>query len=124
MRIKISMGILALMVVFSGLSGFFVHKNCAELVSEIATIEKFVSDGDLESAEKSAKLLEKNWNRFSKAAVLFVRSDKLTEAESTVSRIIPLIQTDCDELTAELSELKSRIIHISDSEKIHIRNIL
>ena len=124
MRIKISIVILAIMVIFGCFSGLFIHKKCSELVNAITIIEKSVSDGDLESAENKAKSLEKKWSQFSQTAVLFVRSDKLTEAESTISRIIPLIQTDCDELSAELSELKSRIQHISDSEKIHLRNIL
>lgn len=124
MRIKISITILAAMVIFSSLSGWFIHNRCGRIVENLTEIENLIAEGDYENAEKSAKSLEKYWNRFSNAAVMFVRSDKLTEAESNFSRIIPLIQTENDELSAELSELKDRIQHISDSEKILLRNIL
>lgn len=124
MRIKISITILAAMVIFSGFSGGFIHNRCGRIVENLTEIENLIAEGDYENAEKSAKSLEKYWNRFSNAAVMFVRSDKLTEAESNFSRIIPLIQTENDELSAELSELKDRIQHISDSEKILLRNIL
>ena len=123
-RLKISIGILAILIIFCTVSEIFINKSCDSMVEKISELESMADSENLsEELEKSVDKLEKKWDSFKSKAVFLARGDKLTDASFTLSRILPLIEEKSDELKAELSQLKSEINHIKESENLFFSNI-
>lgn len=123
-RLKISIGILAILIIFCTVSEIFINKSCDSMVEKISELESMADSENLsEELEKSVDKLEKKWDSFKSKAIFLARSDKLTDASFTLSRILPLIEEKSDELKAELSQLKSEINHIKESENLFFSNV-
>jgi len=123
-RLKISIGILAILIIFCTVSEIFINKSCDSMVEKISELESMADSENLsEELEKSVDKLEKKWDSFKSKAIFLARGDKLTDASFTLSRILPLIEEKSDELKAELSQLKSEIIHIKESENLFFSNV-
>lgn len=123
-RLKISIGILAILIIFCTVSEIFINKSCDSMVEKISELESMADSENLsEELEKSVDKLEKKWDSFKSKAIFLARGDKLTDASFTLSRILPLIEEKSDELKAELSQLKSEINHIKESENLFFSNI-
>lgn len=123
-RLKISIGILAILIIFCTVSEIFINKSCDSMVEKISELESMADSENLtEELEKSVDKLEKKWDSFKSKAIFLARGDKLTDASFTLSRILPLIEEKSDELKAELSQLKSEINHIKESENLFFSNV-
>ena len=123
-RLKISIGILAILIIFCTVSEIFINKSCDSMVEKISELESMADSENLsEELERSVDKLEKKWDSFKSKAIFLARGDKLTDASFTLSRILPLIEEKSDELKAELSQLKSEINHIKESENLFFSNV-
>lgn len=112
-RFKISICILAGMIILSIFSGVWINSKCNRILEVIETIES----SDKESALESSKELEKIWKNFRKYAAVIIKNDKLSEIERIDSRIMYLIQDGSDEIGADLAELKQMVLMLRDGEK-------
>ena len=121
--IKICGLTLFLLVGISVFSGIYINMSCNKIIDKIEQIDVSSHRNDMESAAKTASELMDEWEKFNKIASLLIHNDKLTEAQFSLARILPLIESENDELGAELSELKSAVEHISEGEKPILRNI-
>lgn len=122
-RVRISFCILLAMI---GLSIFFnirTSKNCKKLISLVELTETEVNSGNNTKALEYAVEFSEKWEKFHNEAIFMIRGDKLTEIENCYIRIIPLIEMENDELSAELAELKNILIHFNRSEIPNIYNI-
>ncbi|MDE5946261.1 MAG: DUF4363 family protein [Oscillospiraceae bacterium] len=122
-RVRISFCILLAMI---GLSIFFnirTSANCKKLINLVELTETEVNSGNNKKALEYAVEFNEKWEKFHNEAIFMIRGDKLSEIENCYIRIIPLIEMENDELSAELAELKNILIHFNKSEIPTIYNI-
>ncbi len=123
-RIKISLGIVVAIIVLS-VSGIFVLDYKTDRVLKLLEETRSYSDeGDNEKALEAVDSLEKEWEKYHTYASIFVRNDKITNVQTSMSRLKPLIEKDNDELNAEFENAKSGLEWIIESEIPKLTNIL
>ena len=123
-RIKISLGIVVAIIVLS-VSGIFVLDYKTDRVLKLLEETRSYSDeGYNEKALEAADSLEKEWEKYHTYASIFVRNDKITNVQTSMSRLKPLIEKDNDELNAEFENAKSGLEWIIESEIPKLTNIL
>ncbi len=124
-RIKISLGIVVAIIVLS-VSGIFVldYKTDRVLKKLLEETRSYSDEGDNEKALEAADSLEKEWEEYHTYASIFVRNDKITNVQTSMSRLKPLIEKGNDELNAEFENAKSGLEWIIESEIPKLTNIL
>lgn len=123
-RIKISLGIIIAIIVLS-LSGLWILNFKTNSIIELLDETRNYSDqGKIEKAMESADSLLQEWEKYHTYASIFVRNDKITNVETSMSRLKPLIEKDNDELNAEFENAKSGLEWIIESEIPKLTNIL
>lgn len=122
-RLKISICILAALIGVSVFSGVSINKSCTELIELTEQLHGHIDAKRTSDAEKTAGEFLKTWRKFRKYAAVMIKSDKLSEIDSTGSRIIYLIESDSDEVSAEVAELRGMLELLLDGEKPIPRSI-
>lgn len=123
-RIKISIGIIAAIIIL-GVAGIFVLDHKTDRVIDMLEETKKYSDAsDTQMAIEAVGKLEQEWERYHTFASIFVRNDKITSVQTSMSRLRPLIEKDNDELNAEYENVKSGLEWIIESEIPKFSNIM
>lgn len=123
-RIKVSFGILGILV---GLSIFFsvwINNRCGHMLDEITIIFQLLDSGETEQAVHRSENLDNEWNSFRKKATVMLKNNELTEVDCISSGIPYLIENDNDESYARLMELQHMLIMIKSGEVPTITRIL
>lgn len=123
-RIKISSGILCVLV---GLSIFFsvwINNRCSHMLSEITAICQLLDDGETEKAVRRAENLDSEWNCFRKKATVMLKNNELTEVDCISAGIPYLIENDNDESYARLMEFQHMLTMIKDGEVPTLTRVL
>ena len=123
-RIKISIGILCVMIGMSVFSAVWINRKCSHMLDEITTICSFLDEGKNSQAVQLAESLDNEWNDFRKKATMLVNNSGLTEIDCISSGIPFLIENDNDESYARLMELQHMLVVIKDGEIPVITRIL
>lgn len=114
-RVKTSLCILSALIVLSIISGIRLNRRCEELLALTENIHA-CSDNSVAAAE-AADRFQQSWQSFRRSASVMVKSDKLNEINRIASRIIPLIESGSEEISAELDELSEMIRVLQKGEK-------
>lgn len=123
-RIKISIGIIAAIIVL-GAVGFFMLKNeTDEIIAMLDETRELSDNGKKEEALESVDALLEEWDKIHTYASVFVNNDKISATQNSMSRLKALIETDNDELNAEYDTAESSIKWIVESEIPRWTNIL
>ena len=123
-RIKISIGIIAAIIVL-GAVGFFMLKNeTDEIIAMLDETRELSDNGKKEEALESVDELLEEWEKVHTYASVFVNTDKISATQNSMSRLKALIETDNDELNAEYDTAESSIKWIVESEIPRWTNIL
>lgn len=123
-RVIISIFILSAMI---GIGIFFnikVSSECKKLIGLVDMTQKSMDSDNTEEAMKYIGDFKSEWDSFYNEALFIIRGDRLFEIDNCYVRIVPLIESDNDELSAELSELKNLLVRTRESEFPTIFNIL
>lgn len=123
-RVRISVGILLLMIGISVFFNYRISVNCDKLIEIVETVEDNVRNNNKSEALENAYQFEESFTDFHTESLMMIRGDKLSEVENCYVRIVPLIETDNNELLPELIELKNILIHLKKSELPMLSNIL
>lgn len=115
-RIKISIGILCVMIGMSIFSAVWVNRKCVHMLEETTNIRLLLDDGKTAEAVRCAENLDNEWNNFREKAVLLLKNDELTEIDCISSGIPYLIENDNDESYARLMELEHTLVMLKDGE--------
>lgn len=115
-RVKISAGILLLLVGISIFSSTWVNRRCDIMLSEIDMIHELAEKGDTESTAESARELNAHWESFREKASVLLKYDRLIEIDRLCSRIVYLAEDEKAEMTAELSELRDMLEMLKSGE--------
>ncbi len=122
-RVIISVCILTAMIALSVFYNIRISVECNKLIELVELTQQSTDMNDKSQALRYAGDFESEWESFHRESIFMIRGDKLSEIENCYIRIIPLIESDNDELSAELAELKNILIHIKASEMPTIYNI-
>lgn len=122
-RVKISLFIMALLVVTSFFSGVYINSGCEKLLNRINAVQELSSQGDTADAINCAQLFSREWSKFRQTASAMVKSDKLSEIDRISARIIPLIKEQSDEVSADLKELEALLNALKNGEMPSLRSI-
>ncbi|MDE5619069.1 MAG: DUF4363 family protein [Ruminococcus sp.] len=124
MRIKISTGILCLLVGVSIFFSIWINNRCSYMLDEISEIYELLDSGDTDKAVSSAKKLDDNWNSFRKKATIMIKNDELTDIDCISSGIPYLIENDSDEAHSRLIELRHMLEMLKGGEIPTLTRIL
>ena len=122
-RVRISVGILLLLVGLSVFSGVWVDRRCSRLLRQTDSIEELYSRGDLFGAASEAERMESDWEDFRQKAKVALKNNKLTDIDRICSRIVRLTSCGSEEVTAELDELRHLLRELKSGETPHLNNI-
>lgn len=123
-RIKISAGILCVLVGISIFFAVWINNRCSHMLDEITAICQLLDDGNNSQAMKRAEELDNEWNSFRKTATVMLKNNELTEVDCISSGIPYLIENDNDESYARLMEFQHMLTMIKDGEVPSVTRIL
>lgn len=123
-RIKISAGILCVLVGISIFFAVWINNRCSHMLDEITAICQLLDDGKNSQAMQRAKELDNEWNSFRKTATVMLKNNELTEVDCISSGIPYLIENDNDESYARLMEFQHMLTMIKDGEVPSVTRIL
>lgn len=123
-RVIISVCILSAMISLGVLFNIRISAECKKLIGFVELTEKSMDSENTEQAFLYMQDFKDEWDSFYNEALFILRGDRLSDIDSCYVRIIPLIKTDNDELSAELAELKNLLVRTKESEFPSIFNIL
>ena len=123
-RIKISIGILCLLVGMSIFFGIWINNKCSYMIGEISEIYEFLDSGDTYKAISSAEKLDYDWNSFRKKAAVMLKNNELTEIDCISAGIPYLIENDSDEAHSRLIEFRHMLEMLKSGETPTITKIL
>ncbi|MDE5556679.1 MAG: DUF4363 family protein [Ruminococcus sp.] len=123
-RIKISIGILSIMIGMSIFSAVWINSKCSHMLDEITVICSFLDEGKTSQAVERAEFLDNEWNNFRKKATILLKNNELTEIDCISSGIPFLIENDNDESYARLMELQHMLVMLKDGEVPAITRVL
>ena len=123
-RIKISIGILCIMIGLSIFSAIWINRKCVHMLDETTNIRQLLDDGKTSEAVRCAENLDSEWNVFREKAIMLLRNDQLTEIDCICSGIPYFIENDSDESYAKLMELQHMFVMLKDGEIPSISRIL
>lgn len=115
-RIKISIGILFLLIIVSIFSGYWINKSCRNLIELSSQAEEFFSQGDIKQTLEITEQLERKWKDFSSKAALFIRSNKLSDIDRLCARISSMAENESEELSVELTEFRHLVNLLRNAE--------
>ena len=123
-RVRISAGILVLLIGISVFSGIWVNRRCDDMLGEIDKIYELEEKGDIIGAADMSKELDANWESFRKKASVMLRYDKLVEIDRLCSRIVHLAAEEGAEMEAELAELRDMLEMLKSGETPRLSSVL
>lgn len=123
-RIKISAGILCVLVGISIFFAVWINNRCSHMLDEITAICQLLDDGKNSQAMQRAEELDNEWNSFRKTATVMLKNNELTEVDCISSGIPYLIENDNDESYARLMEFQHMLTMIKDGEVPSVTRIL
>lgn len=124
MRIKISTGILCLLVGLSIFFGIWINSKCSYMLDEISEIYQLLDSGDTDRAISSSKKLDDDWNSFRKKATVMLKNNELTEIDCISSGIPYLISNNSDEAHSRLMEFQHMLEMLKGGETPTLTRIL
>ena len=115
-RIRISVGILLLLVIASMVSGIWVNIGCGRHIDTAYTVEELSSRDRQAEAVDAAKKLESDWANFRSFSAVIVKNNKLAEIDRVCTRISYYAENGSDDLVPELIELRNMLGQLRDGE--------
>jgi hypothetical protein len=123
-RIITGICILLILLTASFISLSFIGKKSNQLSEKIDEISTVYRDGNAEEAKNKTQELELLWEDSKKPLNIFVNSNEIIEIQSSVMKIRPYIETENDEIYAELESLKTRTERLYNNLMPYWYNIL
>ncbi|MBQ8823680.1 MAG: DUF4363 family protein [Ruminococcus sp.] len=123
-RLKISIGILIFLVLLSTFSAVSSKKICNELYTQLEQIEETAEKNNTDEAIKLCSTLQETWHNKKNFLIFTIRRDKLLNTEESIQKLQSMLESDCDEFTAEIESIKLMLDYIVKEEIPSIKNIL
>lgn len=115
LRVKLAGSVLAALALLCGYAFRTVRSICMELLTMQARAENAVTAHQT-NVRDAVTALTDTWEQHGTALQFLVAGNVLGELDDSMNRLLPMLDADCDELTAELAAVKSNIRWIYDQE--------
>ncbi len=115
-RCKISLCILAALVLLCTVSLPIIHTQCKTLQAGVERVETAVEAGDTALALTEFGRLEAEWEQFHKITGLFVDGEKFDPIREVLHGLRPLIEAEHPEAMSELERLRGLAESIYEEE--------
>lgn len=122
-RLKISIVLMTVILGFCIFSVCKVNKYGKQLIEIVDNITYSLENNETEKALAEAEDMNIYWDKLRKKSSMLVQNEKLLSIESSITRIVPYIEADSDELMAELETVRKNIMWLCSSEIPYFRNI-
>lgn len=122
-RLRISIALMFIILGFCIFSVCKINKYGRELIETINQITYLLENDETEKAVAEAEEMNIYWDKLRDKSSMLVQNEKLLSIESSITRIVPYIEADSDELMAELETVKKNIIWLCSSEIPYFYNI-
>ena len=116
-RVVISSILLCLVLLWSFAGGRLLCRTADSLIADIDRIENLYDSGNKSEALELSEKFSAKWKKSEKILALMVHEEKIGSLEFSAAKITPLIETDNDELPAELQNIRHQLERIKHSEK-------
>ena len=116
-RMIFSSVLLGAVLIWSLIGGRLLCTTADSLIADIDKIEQLYNSGRKTEALELSKDFSNKWNDSEKLLSLMVHDEKIGSLNFSAAKITPLIETDNDELTAELQNIRHQLERIKQSEK-------
>jgi tricorn protease-like protein len=123
-RVKVSIGIIIGILIFAISGIFIINHKTKSLLNDLDKLQAMCDQGRTEEAADFADSFNSRWESYQKIASIYVRNEKISSVQNSVSRLKPLIENENDELNAEFECARSSLQWIVESEIPKITNIL
>ncbi|MBP5578619.1 MAG: DUF4363 family protein [Ruminococcus sp.] len=122
-RVRISAGVLLLLVLASAFMSSWVNRRCDEMLFDINRLSIAAENGECEILADGTDELNRKWERFRDKASVLLKYDKLVEADRISARIVRLADNDSEELKAGLAELRELLEMLKSGETPSLTSI-
>lgn len=122
-RIRIGIIVLALLVLSSIATEWYVYHETNVLLSELSQIEQAMETSALEAVQEPFETFEAHWEKSEKLFSILVWRDRVQQVDVSVARLNPMRVENCDELKAELAETRIWLEHLGAGEIPLLRNV-
>ncbi len=113
-RIIICIGIIAVIIALGCSAIAYIDANNSRLYGKIDMV---ISSYESKSrVEQSIAELSEYFDEYRKGLSCIISDDELSQISLSISRLLPMYESECDEFTAECAEIKSYARKIMDSE--------
>lgn len=106
-RLKISIGILSLLVIQSAAGLFTVHRQCRRFTDRTDAIIRKVEAEDTAGALAACELLLEDWEQFHDLTGLFVDGSRLETLRERLAELPALIEAEHPEVLSDLETLRT-----------------
>ena len=123
-RIIVCIGILSIFIIASIFALLHI-KNCTETISvQLDNIIFAINNNDSTLALNTAKEAKDYWDKNCVYTFFYLHQNDIIEINSSLARIIGLIEADCEEIVSECKTLKTYISLIYITQLPTLENIL
>lgn len=116
-RIILAISLILLLGAGSLTSLLFLRKNSREVEKRAAHILSLCNSGDTEKAIEYTQDFSEYWEKISLPLNVLVDTDRISTINSSIYKIEPFIQSDSDELNAELESIMANARWLYECEK-------
>lgn len=115
-RVIISFCLISVIALYSLSAILILRTERTELIGIIDDITMYDENGDSEKATAAAANLSKKWVDYERIMSVLVHENKLNSIGASVAKIQPFLDTDSDELEAELQSVRLQLVILYRSE--------
>lgn len=123
-RVKACFAILGVLVIICGVTLTLINSRCDVLAEQVTEISKFTENNKTEKAIEMVDKLDRTWEGDYKLLSCLVRHEKLAELNASLAKLRPLLESNNDEISAEISTILFQISLIKETEFPYLYNIL
>lgn len=122
-RITFCLLILVLVIAFCGTSLYVIRSGSERLCSAVEEIQILSEQKKTAEALAKCEELNRTWTSYYHTLSFFVKGDKLSGINSSIAKIKPYLESDNDELNAELDSILYQTRWIWETEFPYFYNV-
>ncbi len=122
-RVKIAAGILVTLVVLCVVSVCAVRRTCRSVMTVLEQAEAASARKEMDEVRQLCGAAYERWDSVQWILMCTVSHEKLTTADESFCRLVPLLEAECDEFDAELTMVQAMLLHIVQGETPYLSNV-
>lgn len=121
-RIIISIAIIAMIAAAGSMAILYIGEANSRLLGQLELVEKAYSEGG--DTAREIALLSRSYKSLRRVLGIIADDDDVEEVGALISRLLPMLESDCDEFLAECRMIRSAAAKIYSGELPTLDKIL